>query len=85
MPHIGDGLGDCNHGVGLLERPVDSFHHPVKVLGEPVVAHLELLDGHVLRPDDDGSTGEFCIVGADDRVCDHALYTGWFQKNSYTS
>ena len=66
VPHIGDKPGDCGHGIGLLERPVDDLHHPVIIPCEPVVAGLELLDGHVLRPYDDLVPGVFRIVGADD-------------------
>ena len=66
MPHIGDETGDRGRGIGLFERPVNDFHDPVIILREPVVARLELLDGHVLRPYDDRAAGVFRIVGADD-------------------
>lgn len=66
VPHIGNEPGDRGHGVGLLERPVDDLHHPVIILRKPVVARLELLDGHVLRPHDHRATRELRVVGADD-------------------
>ena len=68
MSHIGDKPCDRGHGVRLLERPIDDLHHPVIILREPVVARLELFDGHVLRPDDHRSARVLRVVGADDRV-----------------
>jgi len=64
--HVGDEAGDLGHGIGLLERPVNDFHDFVIIPREPVVAGLELIDGHVLRPYDDRVPGVFRIVGADD-------------------
>ena len=66
MPHIGDEPGDRGHSVRLLEGPVDDLHHPVIILREPVIARLELLDGHVLRPHDHRAARVFLVVGADD-------------------
>lgn len=66
MPHIGDEPGDCGHGVGLFEGPVDDFHHPVIILCEPVVARLELLNGHIPRPHDHRASRVLRVVGADD-------------------
>ena len=67
MPHIGDEPGDRgDSGVRLLEGPVNDLHHPVVILREPVVARLELLDGHVLRPHNHCTTRVFRVVGTDD-------------------
>ena len=66
VPHIGDQPGDRGHGIGLLEGPVDDLHHPVIILCEPVIARLELLDGHVLRSYNHCAAGVFRVIGADD-------------------
>ena len=66
VPYIGNEPGDRGHGVGLLERPVYDLHHPIIVLRKSVVARLELLDGHVHRPDDHRAARVLRVVGADD-------------------
>jgi len=66
VPHIGDEPGDRGHGVGLLEGPVDDLHHPIIILREAVVARLELLRGHVLRPHDNRAARELRVVDTDD-------------------
>lgn len=66
MPHIGNEPGDRGYSVRQPERPVDDLHHPVVILREPVVARLELLDGHILRPHDDRASRVIRVVGADD-------------------
>ena len=66
MPHVGNKPGDRSHCVWLLEGPVDDLHHPVVILREPVVARLELLDGHVLRIHDHRAARVLRVVSADD-------------------
>ena len=66
VSHIGDKPCDRGHGVRLFERPIDDHHHPVIILRKPVIARLELIDSHVLRPHDHRAAGVFRVIGADD-------------------
>jgi len=52
VSHIGDEPRDRGHGVRLFECSANDLHHPIVILRVPVIARLELLDGHVLRPYD---------------------------------